>query len=171
VEGERVLTYNGTAQPHPQLDLLFAFQENKPNRVWGNSDLAVIKLDQPVAHLPTFKIATSEVQPGERIVLVGYGPTNPSDDTFGERHFGPNKVGWFRKYGVGSVEFVAEEQVEADGGPSAHVLDGDSGGACLSWADQSVLVGIPASRATNRRGEARSIFTSVYAHRDWLLEQ
>lgn len=84
---------------------------------------------------------------------------------------GENRVGWIRRLETGSVEFVAAAQLQSDGSPAAHLFEGDSGGACLSKADQAVLVGIAASRARNRKGESLSVFTSVYAHRDWLTLQ
>jgi hypothetical protein len=167
-ESQRQVVYGGTVQPHPRLELLF---NASALQVWGSADLAVIKLDEPVKDLPVFKLTTSEVQPGDSIVMVGYGPSGADDDTYGERHFGPNKVGWLRKLETGSVEFVAESQRQPTGSPSSHLFDGDSGGACLSNADQNVLVGIAASKAKNRRGEMLSVFTSVYAHRDWLTRQ
>jgi hypothetical protein len=139
--------------------------------VWATADLAVIRLDEPVKGAAVFKLAASEVQPGEPIVMVGYGPSSADDDTYGTRHFGPNKVGWLRRMETGSVEFVAEAQRQSDGSPASHIFGGDSGGACLSQKDQNVLVGVATSTARNRKGEALSIFTSVYAHRDWLAQQ
>jgi hypothetical protein len=70
---------------------------------------------------------------------------------------------------MGSVEFVVADQRQPDGNPAAHLFRGDSGGACLSKTN--ALVGIAASTARNPRGETLSVFTSVYAHRDWLQQQ
>jgi hypothetical protein len=167
-ESRREVLYGGTVQPHPRMELLF---NANARQVWATADLAVIRLDEPVKGLTVFKLASSEVQPGEPIVMVGYGPPSADDDTFGGRHFGGNTVGWIRRVETGSVEFVAEAQRQSDGSPASHIFGGDSGGACLSQRDQNVLVGIAASTARNRKGEALSIFTSVYAHRAWLVEQ
>jgi hypothetical protein len=41
----------------------------------------------------------------------------------------------------------------------------------LSGTEENVLVGIAASTARNRKGETLSVFTSVYAHHDWLMQQ
>jgi hypothetical protein len=167
-EKQSQIFYDGTVWPHPRMELLF---NEKARQVWATADLAVLKLDEPVSDLTVFKLGSSEVQPGEPIVMVGYGPADDDDDTFGERHSGANTVGWLRRMETGSVEFVAEAQRQSDGSPTSHIFGGDSGGACLKQRDQNVLVGIAASTARNRKGEALSIFTSVYAHRDWLTQQ
>jgi hypothetical protein len=86
-----------------------------------------------------------------------------------DRHFGQNTIGWIRRLETGSVEFVVAGQRLPDGTPAAHLFGGDSGGACLSKTN--ALVGIAASTARNQKGETLSVFTSVYAHRDWLLQQ
>ncbi|HYH97713.1 serine protease, partial [Hyalangium sp.] len=165
---ERLLqtTYQGTVQPHPRLELLF----NKDgHQVWSSADLAVIRVDEPLEGLPTFELAISEVQPGDPIIMVGYGPVSTNEEIDGDRHFGPNTVGWIRRLETGSVEFVVAGQRQPDGTPAAHLFGGDSGGACLSKTN--ALVGIAASSARNRKGETLSVFTSVYAHRDWLEQQ
>jgi hypothetical protein len=165
-ESLRETKYYGTVHPHPRLELLF---NQDGHQVWANADLAVIRLDKPLKTLPTFNLATSEVQQGDPITMVGYGPAGADDDSQGERHFGPNTVGWIRRLETGSVEFVVASQRQPDGTPAAHLFEGDSGGACLSTAN--ALTGIAASTARNRKGETLSVFTSVYAHRDWLGQQ
>lgn len=159
--------YHGVVRPHPGLELLF---NDKGYQVWSNSDLAVIILEEAVEDLPILKLAEAEVQAGNSIVMIGYGPGD-TRAIYGERHFGENKVGWLRRLETGSVEFVAREQNLVDAGPAAHVFGGDSGGACLSKNDNTVLIGISSSRASNRRGENLSIFTSVYSQREWLQQQ
>jgi hypothetical protein len=165
---ERLLqtTYQGTVQPHPDLELLF---NQDGHQIWSSADLAVIRMNEPLEDLPTLKLATSEVQPGDPITMAGYGPVSVDDDNQADRHFGPNRVGWIRRLETGSAEFVAEGQRQPDGAPAAHLFGGDSGGACLS--KDNTLVGIAASTARNQRGETLSVFTSVYAHRDWLEQQ
>lgn len=167
---ERLLqtTYQGTVQPHPRLELLF---NEDGHQVWSSADLAVIRLDEPLEDLPFFRLAASEARRGDPIIMVGYGPVGADDDTQGDRHFGPNTVGWIRQMETGSVEFVVAGQRQPNGTPAAHLFGGDSGGACLSGTEEDVLVGIAASTARNRKGETLSVFTSVYAHRDWLRQQ
>jgi hypothetical protein len=167
---ERMLQmkYQGTVQPHPRLELLF---NQDGHQVWSSADLAVIRMDEPLEDLPSFKLATSEVQQGAPIIMVGYGPVGTDEDIDGDRHFGPNTVGWIRRLETGSVEFVVAGQRQPDGTPAAHLFGGDSGGACLSGTEENVLVGIAASTARNRKGETLSVFTSVYAHHDWLMQQ
>jgi hypothetical protein len=164
----RETRYYGTVHPHPRLELLF---NQDGHQVWANADLAVIRLDKPLKDLPTFKLATSEVQQGDPIIMAGYGPVGVDDDGQGDRHFGPNTVGWIRRLETGSVEFVVAGQRQPDGTLAAHLFGGDSGGACLSGTQENILVGIAASTARNRKGETLSVFTSVYAHRDWLMQQ
>jgi hypothetical protein len=164
----RQTTYQGTVQPHPRLELLF---NEDGHQVWSSADLAVIRVDEPLEDLPTFELATSEVQQGDPIIMVGYGPGSTDEDSDGDRHFGQNKVGWIRRLETGSVEFVVAGQRQPDGTPAAHLFGGDSGGACLSQTKENVLVGIAASTARNRKGETLSVFTSLYAHRDWLKQQ
>ncbi len=166
-EGSRIRLYRGTVHAHPQLELLF---NDKGFQVWSTADLAVIVLDRTIADFPIFKLATSEIEKGDAIVMVGYGPGDTLD-LYKDRHFGENSVGWIRRLETGSVEFVAAAQHQSDGSPASHLFEGDSGGACLSKADQTTLVGIAAARARNRKGEALSVFTSVYAHRAWLARQ
>lgn len=166
-ESSRHASYQGTVHPHPRLELLF---NQAGHQVWASADLAVIRLDKPLKDFPTFKLATSEVQPGDPITLVGYGPAGDADENSErDRHFGPNTVGWIRRLETGSVEFVVAGQRQPDGTPAAHLFGGDSGGACLSKSN--ALVGIAASTARNPKGETLSVFTSVYAHRDWLEQQ
>lgn len=166
-EDSRHANYQGTVHPHPRLELLF---NQDGHQVWANADLAVIRLDKPLKDFPTFKLATSEVQQGDPITMVGYGPAGSADkNSEGDRYFGPNTVGWIRRLETGSVEFVVAGQRQSDGTPAAHLFGGDSGGACLSKTN--TLVGIAASTAKNRKGERLSVFTSLYAHRDWLKQQ
>jgi hypothetical protein len=159
--------YQGIIRPHPKLELLF---NDKGYQIWSSSDLAVIFLEEALEDLPILKLPAAEVQMGDPIIMVGYGPGD-TRVIHGERHSGENKIGWLRRLETGSVEFVAKEQHLADAGTASHVLGGDSGGACLSREDASLLVGISSSRASNRRGESVSIFTSVYSHREWLQQQ
>jgi hypothetical protein len=167
-ESLREFRREGTVHPHPRLELLF----NKDgHQVWSNADLAVIRLEKPLKDLPPFKLATSEVQQGDPIIMVGYGPGGTDENNERDRHFGQNKVGWIRRLETESVEFVVADQRQPDGSPAAHLFGGDSGGACLSKTEENVLVGIAASTARNRKGETLSVFTSVYAHRNWLAQQ
>jgi hypothetical protein len=166
-EGSRVREYRGAVRAHPRFELLF---NDQGFQVWSNADLAVIMLERPVEDFPVFKLSASEVHAGEPIILVGYGPGNTLD-LYEDRHFGENKVTWLRTLETGSVEFVAAAQQQPDGSPAAHLFEGDSGGACVSKADQAILVGIAAAKARNRKGETLSVFTSVYSHRDWLAQQ
>lgn len=162
----QVADYEGAVRAHPDFELLL----DKANILWSNADLAVIFLTEAVDGISPSRLAAAEVQVGDRITLVGYG-LGETQVGFGERRFGDNRVSWIRRLESGSVEFIAGEQLLEDGKPASHLYGGDSGGGCFKADDSKVLLGVNGSRALNAKGEAFSIFTSVYSHRPWIERQ
>jgi hypothetical protein len=167
--GSRTQEYSGTVLTHPDLELLY----DEQSLVWSNADLAVIFLATSVTEeekFPIYPLAQTEVQVGDRITLVGFG-LGETGKPFGERRYGDNKISWVRRLESGSIEFVAGARELEDGRVASHAYGGDSGGGCFSAGDKTVLVGIIGSRAENAKKESFSVFTSVYAHRQWLEAQ
>jgi hypothetical protein len=158
----------GEVLVHPDFALLLGNRNGTPEVAWSNADLAAILLKEPVAHsVPRLKLAENEVQVGDAIIMVGYGPGKASKE-YGVRQFGENRVNRLITLETGSTVFRVEEQRLPDGGPASHTQRGDSGGACVLKADQSVLVGISTVGAEKSNGGRMSIFTSIHSHRDWL---
>jgi Trypsin len=153
---------------HPDLQVLKGTREGRTETVWSNADLAVIFLKEPVEiDLPPVMLPTAEVQVGDAILMVGYGPGD-SSLLFGARQFGGNKVTRIFPLETGSVIFRAEEQRFSDGTVAAHTGLGDSGGACVKRAEPQVLTGIVSIGAQTKDGGKMSVFTSVHAHKTWL---
>ena len=138
--------------------------------MWSNADLAAILLDQPIQQqLPRLELADAEVQVGDLITMIGFGPGTLTP-TYGFRHFGDNKVNRLIPLETGSTVFRAEEQQLADGSTASHAQPGDSGGACIKRGDKNVLVGITTVGAEKPAGGHMSVFTSIYSHRSWLKQ-
>ncbi|MDY7231351.1 trypsin-like serine protease [Hyalangium rubrum] len=155
---QRPQSYSGKVRPHPELKILLGERNPREHVVSTRADLAVILLDEPVeGSFPEVSLATSQAQPDESLVLVGYGldKTEEGEGVAGFRRFGRNTV----TYAEG--EFVTLGQ------PGTHTYQGDSGGPCLRESDKGHwLVGI-SSRGTGKV----SRFTSTHAYRAWLIEQ
>jgi trypsin len=155
---------------HPDLQILKGTRAGRTETVWSNADLALIFLKEPVEiDLPSVMLPTAEVQVGDAIIMVGYGPGD-SSISYGARQFGSNKVTRIFALETGSVVFRAEEQKLPDGSVAAHTGFGDSGGACVKRANPQVFVGVVSIGAQTKDGGKMSVFTSVYSYRDWLEE-
>ena len=120
--------------------------------------------------LAPLELADSEVQPSDIITMVGFSFGTSSPPAYGVRHFGENRVNRLIPLETGSTVFRVEEQVSPDGGTASHAQQGDSGGACIKRGTRNLLVGITTVGGTKPTGEPMSFFTSVYAHRPWLLQ-
>ena len=156
---------------HPDFEIIFGRRTAGSHVVWSNADLAVIILDRPVPFaLPPLELADSEVQPSDIITMVGFSFGTSSPPAYGVRHFGENRVNRLIPLETGSTVFRVEEQVLPDGGAASHAQQGDSGGACIKRGARNLLVGITTVGGTKPTGEPLSFFTSVYAHRPWLLQ-
>jgi hypothetical protein len=161
----------GQVVTHPDFEIVFGRRTGASHVVWSNADLAVIFLERPVPFaLPPIELTDSEVQPGDIITMVGFSFGTTSPPRYGVRHFGENRVNRLLPLETGSTVFRVEEQVLPDGGVASHAQMGDSGGACIKRGAKSLLVGITTVGATKPTGEPMSFFTSVYAHKRWLLQ-
>jgi hypothetical protein len=153
--------------PHPRLLVL----DDATGTSWfREADLALIHLATPVSErFRPIKFPEREVQVGSSIVMVGYGFGQDGDITsdFGDRHYGESVIATVERLASGSVKFIAHAPSRGDR-PTPRVYGGDSGGGGFSKADDSVLVGMISAFA--RDGES-SIFTSVYAYREWLKKE
>lgn len=153
--------------PHPRLLVL----DDAAGTSWfREADLALIRLATPVSErFRSIKFPEGEVQVGSSIVMVGYGFGQDGDTTndFGDRHYGESVVATVERLPSGSVKFIAHTPSRGDQ-PAPRVYGGDSGGGCFSKADDRVLIGMVSAFA--RDGES-SIFTSVYAYKEWLKKE
>lgn len=148
--------YQGAIRIHPGFKINIDKQENVLS---STGDLAIISLDTPVdAGLTPIPLASTDVEPNETVILVGYG----YDEVFGT-------LGGRRRYLKTKVIGLADA-------PGGRVLlekfsqtryRGDSGGPCLRETAQGVeLVGI-----LNRGLEQTPSVTSTHLHRGWLQEE
>lgn len=164
------LPSHGKVLVHPGLELVFGKRSGAEQVMWSNADLAAILLDQPIPlQLQRLELAEAEVQVGDLITLVGFGPGTLTP-VYGFRHFGDNKVNRLIPLETGSAVFRAEEQELSDGSTASHAQPGDSGGACIKKGDKNVLVGITTVGAEKPAGGHMSVFTSIYSHRSWLRQ-
>jgi hypothetical protein len=164
------LPSHGKVMVHPGLDLVFGRRTGAEQVMWSNADLAAILLDKPIPlEQPRLELADTEVQVGELITMIGFGPGTLTP-SYGFRHFGDNKVNRLISLETGSAVFRTEEQQLPDGTAASHAQPGDSGGACIRKSGKSVLVGITTVGAEKPAGGHMSVFTSVYSHRSWLKQ-
>jgi hypothetical protein len=152
---KQVDTYLGVrVEPHPGLKLFYG--EGGVLLV-GESDLAVVHLEQEIKGIRSVELARAEMRSGNPVIMVGYGFTRTDQEELGERYFGTNEVAEV----TGEIFRVTKQ--------GTHTYHGDSGGPCLRWpkgTKNPVLVGI------TRGGVAPvySTFTStvVSTNREWL---
>ncbi|MBN1209836.1 MAG: trypsin-like serine protease [Myxococcaceae bacterium] len=152
----RMKRYRGVVQPHPRLQVLL---DEQGQVVSSTADLALIVLDGPVEEgVRPVRLADSDVQVGESIIIVGSGYDELARLHDGERRYSRNKVTEVLPSGGGRM------RIEQPGG---HHYQGDSGGPCLrEGASGDVLVGI----SSRNLGEGAAI-TSTYEYRDWLSRE
>jgi hypothetical protein len=153
--------------PHPRLLVI----EDAAGSSWfREADLALIHLDSPVSErFRSIKLPQSEVQVGNPIIMVGLGLGEDSGSTreFGDRHYGDSVIEAVERLASGSVKFLARRPSQT-AEPASRVYGGDSGGGGFSKADDRVLVGVISAFGSDG---ASSIFTSVFAHNDWLQRE
>lgn len=153
-------------QPHDDFMVVY-------NGQWTNfkeADLAIIVLNRPIkSSFPPVRLTTVPVAQGDRIVMVGYGfgERGKKSPSHGHRHFAPSVVVKVHTSDSPNVRFDVREQPK-DGGVPSSTYAGDSGGPCFSEADESVLVGISTGITSEDPMKKRSVFTSIYPHREWV---
>jgi hypothetical protein len=153
---------------HPGLELLKGIRAGRTETFWSNADLAAIFLKEPVElDFQPLLLPTAEVQVGDVITMVGFGPEDASKP-YGHRRYGDNKVMRVFTLETESVIFRAEEQRLPDGTAASHANSGDSGGACVTRAAPHVVAGIVSIGAQTQDGRKMSVFTSAFSHRAWL---
>jgi hypothetical protein len=142
-----------------------------PTLLWNNADLAAIFLEDAVSSTlePVQLAMTEEIKLGSRVIIIGYGPGS-SPHIFGERQYGENVVTRLIPLETGGVLFRTELQQLPGGGPASYAEQGDSGGACVAKTNPRVLVGVVTAGAQKENGSYMSYFTSVYSHKDWLVQ-
>ena len=153
-------------RPHDDFMIVYRGKES----IFKEADLAMVVLSRPVEdYTPAVKLASAPVRTGEQIVMVGhgYGSTSRGAKTFGNRHFAESVVVGVHGSDAPDVQFDVREE-PPDGGLPASVYPGDSGGPCFSKSNDTVLVGIATGVTQEKGPEKRSVFTSVYPHREWV---
>jgi hypothetical protein len=156
VQGEVGLmtrVYQGQVRPHPDLRLQL---DTETGAVRSTSDLALILLERlPAEQLPAVRLAETEAQEGESVVIVGYGYDELIGGRYGARRFTRLQVTRTPESGLGRVSF---------GQPGMRLYPADDGGPCLREDASGVaLVGVLGSS-----GGEFSTFTSTHFYREWL---
>lgn len=160
----------GTVVVHPEIELIAGAAQGQSSVVWNHADLAVVLLNEPVPlKFEPLTLATSEVELGDALVMIGYGPAG-TEDPYGTRRFGENAVTEIRRYQTGNVIFGAAAPPGPDGGVPALARPGDSGGACVRKKKPNELLGIVTTWERTGTGGETSNFTSIVPHREWLLQ-
>jgi hypothetical protein len=102
-----------------------------PNAFYGQHDIAVLRLTQPVTTIaPTVVALGALALPAATVTLVGYGPTTPSG-TATERNSASTNVLFY---------YLDELWVHVSDGAS--ICQGDSGGPALATGTFDAVVGI-----------------------------
>ena len=147
--------YPGEVHPHPELTIRLDTQEQVTS---VQANLAVILLGEPVPDrvLP-LTLAESKLQPGESLVLSGYGSDGIRPELHGQRRF--NKVRVVRVSADHERGFLDQ--------PRRPLYANDSGGPCMRESEKGgVLVGI-----SNRGLGSEPTCMSTHLHKDWLREE
>jgi len=145
--------YRGQVRPSPDLSLP---RETGVGTARSTAELALILLERPTAEqLPAVPLAETEVQGGERVVIVGYGYDELIGGRYGTRRFTMLQVTRAPEVGTGRVSFEQR---------GMRFYPADDGGPCLHEDASGVsLVGI--LKASEAGG---STFTSTHVYREWL---
>jgi hypothetical protein len=160
-----VREYKGEALAHDELMILY---DENGWTVFKEVDLAVIVLKKPVQGVAqTVRLARSEAQSGEVVVMVGYGLGDDDENakTYGDRYVGESQIVKVAPSESGNLQFLTGGQTR-DGGTAASVYGGDSGAPCFRKTGE--LIGLASAYMEDEAGEKLSIFTSIYPHREWL---
>jgi hypothetical protein len=149
----RIRSYEGQVRPHPGFRILLdASGVERTNR----ADLAVVFLDQPVEFLfMGVRLADSEVQAQESLIMAGYGHDRIVGSRHGARYFRRNQVTRAPTSAEGRALYAQQ---------GAFLYEGFDGGPCFREDGQGRwLVGI------SSLGTSQGLsFTSTFFYRDWL---
>jgi hypothetical protein len=146
----RIRTYEGQVRPHPAFQILLDASGAERRNA---ADLSVILLDQPVElPLQGVRLADSEVQAQESLIMAGYG----HDRIVGSRH----GARYFRKNQVTQVPTPAEGRALYTQQGSALYEDFDGGPCFREEGQERLLVGI--AGLSTREGLS---FTSTFFYR------
>jgi hypothetical protein len=148
-----VHSYGGVVRAHPELRLLLDAQGSV---VSSRADLAVILLDTTLStNPPATQLTGSEAEPGEFLVVAGYGYSTHTGQIQGLRYSRMNKVTSVPASPGGRILY--EQQ-----GP--YVYDGFQGGPCFRENKQGRwLIGIASIGTSNELA-----CTSTFFYQDWL---
>jgi hypothetical protein len=149
----RIRSYEGQVRPHPRFQLLL--DASGVTRT-SSADLSVILLDQPVElPLTSVRLADSEVQVQESLVMAGYGHDRIVGSRHGARYSRKNQVTRAPTSAEGRALYAQQ---------GAALYEGFDGGPCFRENGQGRwLVGI--SGLSTSEGLS---FTSTFLYRDWL---
>jgi hypothetical protein len=146
-------TYGGVVRPHPEFSLVL---DARGLVLHSHADLAVILLDGPASmNLPTTQLAGGETEPGELLVMAGYGPGTETGQPVGLRYSRMNKVTSTPASPGGRVLYEQR-------GP--YLYDGFQGGPCFREARQGRWLAGIASIGTSQE----LAFTSTATYQGWL---
>jgi hypothetical protein len=148
--------HSGQVRLHPEFKVLLDEQDRVLS---SHADLAVILLDEQMEErIPAARLAETQLEPNESVVLVDYGYDGKLGGTGGHRRFSTRRVTQAPDAAGGRALFDQGRWED---------FSGESGGACLRESDQGfVLVGI------SSRGLGRPpALTSIYPYRSWLLTE
>ena len=153
--GSRTGEYIGKVRPHPAFHLT-ADDQGAFSR--SRADLAIVVLDEPVeGEFQSVPLASTEALVDDQVVVVSYGHNENTSGVYGQRRFGTYRV---------SKHLEADARFQLDQ-PRRALFKGESGGPCLREAAEGIeLIGI-----SNLGVGAEATFTSLYAYRDWLLNE
>ncbi len=145
--------YQGQVRPHPELRLQL---DAETGTVRSTADLALILLERaPAEQLPAVRLAETEAQDGEIVIIVGYGYDELIGARYGTRRFTRLQVARTPALGTGRVSFART---------GMRLYPADDGGPCLREAASGVtLVGV-----LGTSGAEASTFTSTHVYREWL---
>jgi hypothetical protein len=149
----RIRSYEGQIRPHPNFQILL---DALGGEVTNSADLSVILLDQPVdVPLAGVRLADSEVQAQESLIMAGYGHDPSVGSRHGARYFRKNRVTRVLTSPDGRALYAQQ---------GAALYEGFDGGPCFREDGQGRgVVGI-AGLSTS---EGLS-FTRTSFYRDWL---
>lgn len=162
-----VREYRGEVRPHE--DLMILYDENQWT-VFKEVDLAAVILRKPIQGVsPIVRLAKSEIQSGDLVVMAGYGLGDEEANAkeYGDRYVGESQVVRVVRSESGNVQFLTGGTLPT-GGVASRVHGGDSGAPCFRKADKGELLGVASAYTEDEEGNTLSIFTSIYPHRDWL---
>lgn len=125
------------------------------------ADLAVVQLSEDVDHISPMTIAKQLAQPGEAVVLLGFGKTGEQSGKFGVRHSATNFIGQ-----VSSQTMV---YYGADG-DSGNLCDGDSGGPTLAGRQGlEILIGVHSTKGGACGQQGHDVRVDVF--HDWIDQE